>query len=188
MIISNTCVGSYIQRDFIKKPYDNPFCWNIIPAESMKILITDFHNINFKKYKLVKDEKWNFSVIIDDKVKVNYVHYLFSKDDAVPRIKNVDVYYNKIWEYIVEKYEIRTQRMLSSQEEPIFIIGTTWPGNYYNKNEIEKIVSIDTKYKIIVANNNIEVPSKSNVFFHKTNLVLDNEGLAKEIYHNFIFK
>lgn len=166
-------------RDSLKQEYENPFCWNIIDANSMYNLIKNYDNIDFTNYKLVRDEKWQFSIVIDDQVHVKYVHYHFSQFDYKVRVVGVDLFYNKIWEYIVEKYEKRLSRMKS---DPIFIIGTTYPDDFYTLDEIRRICSIDTKYKIVICNNHIKL--NTNHIFLDTNLFKDNVQLAKDIWSN----
>ena len=183
-IISNTCIGSYIQRDCLKQKYSNPFCWNIIKAPEMIKLIKHWDSINFQNYEIVKDKNWRFSVIIDGLVKVDFVHYLFSANDDVPRKRGVEIFYNKIWEYIAEKYEERTKRMLELKEDPIFIIGTSYPYDFYSEAEIKTICKIQTRYKIIICNNHIKL-DYPNVLFLDTNLYQDNEQLAKDIWSEY---
>ena len=87
----------------------------------MLFLIQNWNIINFKNYELVKDNNWNFSIIINEKVKVQYVHYIFDPNAKTVQMHcNVrgDIKYCKIWEYIIQKYEERLNRMLKKKEEP----------------------------------------------------------------------
>ena len=140
-IISNSCLGSYITRDYLNEPYSNPFCWSVIDDVSIINLIKNYKNINFNKYELTKDKNWNFYITIDKLVKVWYVHYRFSKNDNKIRKNDVDVFYNRIWEYIIKCYETRLKRM---KEEPIFVLGSSWGGGALSKDEIYKINNIKT--------------------------------------------
>lgn len=176
-IISNTCIGSYIMRDCLKQPYENPFCWNIIDAESMYNLIKNYDKINFKNYELKKDDKWNFWIEIDNQVKVKFVHYHFSSRDTKIRKNNVDLFYNRIWEYIIDCYEKRLSRM---KDKPIFIIATSFPHDFYSEEEIKKICSIETPYKIVICNNHIKLNTPH--IFLDTKLFENNEQLAKDIW------
>ena len=188
-IIANTCIGADIYKYHLKMPYQTPFCWNTIDDNSMFNLISNYDTINFKKYELIKDKNWNFSILINDLVKVNYVHYHFSKNDNKIRTDNADVYYNKIWEYIIEKYEERTNRFLQlkNKEEPFFVIGSSWNGQKCKLNTIKKISTIDTNYKILFLvdfNNSIELPK--NCMLYKHNIIHDNPKLAGEIFNKFL--
>lgn len=178
-VISNTCVGAYIMRDCLHHQYENPFCWNIIDPISMYNLIISYDTLNFWNWKLRKDDKWNFSIVIDDRVVVKYVHYHFSPNDATIRTDGVDVFYQKIWEYVVAKYVCRLKRMKSS---PVFVIATSYPDDYFSKEDIERICSIRTNYKIIINNNNINLDKHyDNIVFDSAHFYLDNFALAKHL-------
>lgn len=126
-IVSHNCLGGYLYNNFMKVPYENPFIWTVIDYNSMFNLITKWDTINFKTYKLEKDQNWNFYIVIDNLVKIQFVHYKFD-----PKAKTIignrekvigdTVYYCKIWEYIDEKYTSRLDRMLAKKEPPIFCI------------------------------------------------------------------
>ena len=178
-IISNTCVGSYIMRDCLHQQYVNPFCWNIIDPVSMYNLIKNFNSINFGKWRLQKDDKWIFSIVIDNLVKVKYVHYHFSPNDLTIRSDGVDVFYHKIWEYVVAKYVSRINRM---KETPTFVIATSYPNDYFTKPDIERICSIRTNYKIVINNNNINLDRHyDNIIFDTARYHMDNLALAKHL-------
>lgn len=144
-LISNTCTGALVYRDYFKSPYNNPFCWNFIDAENYYNLIINFENINFSNYDLIRKDTWKFYIKIDNLVTVYYPHYRFSKYyNKVTQIKD-DVFYNKIWEYIVEKYESRAKRMINLNEVPVFIVGSTNKGQLYSKEQFNKFFNITTK-------------------------------------------
>lgn len=146
-IISQNCLAGNIYKNHLKSEFENPFIWTVIDFNSMLYLIQNWNSINFKNYELVKDKNWNFSIIIDEKIKIQYVHYKFN-----PACKNLmkdkigNIYYCKIWEYIVHKYEERMNRMLAKNEEPIFCIcnfNTIFPDAIYTEEQLE----ILSKYK-----------------------------------------
>lgn len=183
-IISNSCLGSYISRDCLKSPYNNPFCWSVIDDNSICNLIKNYQKIDFNKYELTKDKNWNFYITIDKQVKVWYVHYRFSKTDNTIRKDDVDVFYNKIWEYIIDCYEKRIKRMT---ETPIFVLGSSWGGGALTKNSIKSISQIQTNYKIIMTSNvDIDFKLPNNCKYFKHNLFQDNVTLSNQIYENYI--
>lgn len=188
-IIGNTCIGAAIYNEQLKTEYQNPFVWSEIDAESMYNLIKHFDDLNFNDNELQKDENWKFSTIIANKVKVKWIHYIFSPKDTVLRIKAHDAFYNRIWEYIQSRYDARTERMLAQKNEPIFIVGSIHKRHHYSEAEIKKICSLKTNYKIIVANNNMDFSNEfPNVIFHKTSLNEKNANncvLAKEIFETY---
>jgi len=188
-LIANNCVNSDIYKDILKCNFQNPFCWQIMDDESMFNLINEYKRINFNSYELIKDNGWNFSIIIDGKIKVDYVHYRFSETDTELRIVGSDVFYNKIWEYIVEKYEKRTKRLYQTNEEPIFIIGSTYKNKFCDLKTIKKMLYLNTNYKIIFVIHNdvtIDFNLPENFIIHKTKLINNNQQLAKELYDKIL--
>lgn len=122
-IISHNCIGARIYQEK-KIEYGNPFMWSIIPPDDFWYLYNHYDEINFENIKLTKVKNDNV-LIIDDKIRVFYVHYRFDANAKTPirRIKDgVDVYYNKIDEYIVEKYRKRLERMTEQKAKPLFIV------------------------------------------------------------------
>ena len=188
-IISNSCVGAFLTRDYLKEEFSNPFVWSYIDIESFYNLIKNYDNINWFNYELVKDNNWNFSIIIDKQIKVEYPHYKFDKNAIKPRYntgnEHRDVFSNKIWEYIVEKYEIRTKRMLEKREKPLFLLATCYDYNIkifnhkYDINWINKIDSLPDTYKIILVSKYFIFNNKKcYTYKHSKN----NIELANEIY------
>lgn len=113
-IITNNCLGGFIYRDILKEEYKNPFIWTSINHLDLIDLIENFDTINFVNIMIDRDGKElgnNFITIIDDKYKIYNHHVWFSAKDNEPRIEGNNVFYNKPWEYIVEKYEKRLKRM-----------------------------------------------------------------------------
>jgi len=186
-LISNTCLGAALYN-IIGEEYENPFCWNVIDFKSICNLIRDFNTIDFNNYELKKDNMWHFSIIIDRKVIVNYVHYKFSKDCTKLTKINVDIFWNKIWEYITTKYDERLARMLKMKKNPIFIIGSIHKSHFYTEEQITDVCKLCTekKYKLVVVNNNFDFSDRfPNVMFIKTDRSeeeLNNIDFAKEIY------
>ena len=125
-IIANSCVGGYLYRDYCRCNYQTPFIWNLIDFKSMYNLISNFRNLNFKDYDIKKDRNWNFSIIIEKVIEVKYIHYKFDPHANNVIHKGIDVYSNKIWEYIAEKYEKRVERMVNNTSTPIFILANGW--------------------------------------------------------------
>lgn len=82
MIIANSCAGSfcYQEEHGIKKSYDNPFVGCTIFGEEYYKLLKYFEDINFNNIKVYtgifpkNNEERNY-LIIDNLVKVWYVHY-----------------------------------------------------------------------------------------------------------------
>ena len=116
----------------------------------MLYLIQNWNNINFKNYELTKDLKWNFSIIIDNNVKIQFVHYKFNpacKKITVDNSRNI--FYYKIWEYIIQKFEERLNRMIEKKEQPIFCIcnfDTIYPDAIYTNEQLNILSKYDNVY------------------------------------------
>ena len=124
-IISNNCVGGFLYN-IKKEKYKNPFIWMRVTGESLKHLILDYDKIDFTNYELTKDNNWNFSIIVDNYITIHYSHYKFDAKYNKPTKVDNCIRSNKIWEYIIEKYEVRCKEMV---EKPIFVI-EAWNGMY----------------------------------------------------------
>lgn len=187
-IISNTCVGAALQRDCIKQEYANPFCWCTIDFNSMYYLIKNYDKINFDDFNLIKNENWRFSIVIENKIQINYPHYKLGKTDKTLRRKGEDIFYYKMWEYVVQKYEERKNRMIKNKEKPIFIIATIHKCQTYNKNQIKELCTLCSKkgYKLIISNLNMdfskEFPLVKFIKTTHTEKEMNNVGFAKTIY------
>lgn len=122
-IISHNCIGARIYQEKGME-YGNPFMWSIIPPDDFWYLYNHYSEIDYSKIKLTKVKNDNV-IVIDDKISVYYVHYRFDKNAKVPtrRIKDgVDIYYDKINEYIIDKYNTRLARMTEQKAKPLFIV------------------------------------------------------------------
>lgn len=152
-LVGNSCVSSYITRDILKQKFVNPFVWNIFDFNSSYNLVKNWDNINFEKFKLVNNFDGTFSILIDDLVKVKYVHYLYSQKDTEIRKENNDVYYNKIQDYVIDKYLSRIKFVRSVS--PIFLFATAnfgldrhKPFTLYEQKLLEML---DCKYPIVIS-------------------------------------
>lgn len=189
-IIGNSCVSSFITNDLLHQQFINPFCWATLDFNSMYNLIKYYDTINWKNYEIIKDNKWMFYTLIDNKVKIRWAHYKFSPKDTKLRKVKPDVNYCKIWEYINEKYNLRIDRMLKYKIEPIFIVGSLHSGHWYTKDQIKKICEIQTNYKIIIVNNNYDFSNEyPNIIFHKTKFKeegkTNNSVISKELFEKY---
>lgn len=121
-IISNNCAGAAIYKYVLNSPYKNPFIWCTTNLEE---LIPHFYEINFARIKLYNespnlDKVWH--IHIDEKIDCRFLHAKFDASKTTPYIHDVDVYYNKIWEYLFDNYRKRVHRMLSDHDIPIYIL------------------------------------------------------------------
>lgn len=151
-IVNNSCIGSYIAKKISPDGFHNPFQWCQIDFASMYHMIKNWDSINWFSYDIIKDDNLAFSLLIDGIINVKYIHYKFDKNAKVVTKKGTEVFYYKIWEYIVDKYETRIKRMLKLNEPPMFILANVHKDeiNHYSIDEQNKIIELN-KYKTIIA-------------------------------------
>lgn len=122
-VISTNCAGSYIMTSGTQ-PLGNPFAWAFTPYKSIRVLLEQFNEINFANIKLSESTRWKgtYTLTIDDIVDIYYIHYHFNPMRITPYKENNDISMCNIWEYIIDKYLLRTKRMIRNGEQPSFLI------------------------------------------------------------------
>lgn len=141
-IISSNCFAGYLYRDLLHYRYENPFIWTCIHNDDFLFLLEHFDEINFRNYEILKqtNDLYKFKIRIDNKFEVFYNHHIFSKEYNIPTKIGINVFYNKIWEYIKEKYEYR----LTLMSKHIDLVAVDDFGGY----DIKKIYTICKQKKI----------------------------------------
>lgn len=160
-LIANSCIGSYIQRDYLKQELVNPFTWATVSIPDMKKLVFNYDKINFRNYRLITLNGVKY-ISVDNRFVIKYVHYRYDKRSENKKIVNrngsVTVFWDRIDQYILEKYKIRVERMLKNNLEPIFIIGNFFKDQYINFEDAKDIAS-KSKYKIIFISDDVKFES-----------------------------
>lgn len=164
ILIGNNCLVGYIYRDILMQEYQTPFIWSRIWNEDFIKLLEHYKEIDFENFELKKVNKKinnkdnDFYILLDDTVKIFYEHYKFDKNYNKPsEVDNIDIHYNKIWEYIYEKFKIRCERM-SKSEKPIIIFNDHDPT--YDPLKIIKICE-EKNYRLLAFTDRIK---KKNAF------------------------
>lgn len=164
--ISHNCVSGrmYQQKNIAN---GNPFVWCMITPDDFWYMYCNYDKINFNNIEIGKD-KSSIKITIDGKVSVLYPHYKYSRDCQNPTKKSeIDIFYNKIDEFVVEKYRTRLKRMVGN---PLFIVtDREFPElTQYNfsKNDLMKYVGrkdcvVAVYDKSIEGNNVIYLPKKN---------------------------
>ena len=185
-IIGNSCIASYITRDCLQQQFENPFTWCIMDYTSCYNLVKYYSKINYLNFKLCSNGLTNFSIIVDGLVTIQYVHYHFDAKCNTPTIINNDVYYNKIWEYIISKYVSRVNRMLSYQHDPIFIFATAnyglarhIPFTYDQQTELD---NLNSPYPIVISFGNMVTNSRLHVIPQTTAYIDNGLNISKYIF------
>ena len=165
-LIGNCCISNHL-ANLANEGNSNPFTWIDMDFNSLLYLITHWENINWKDYELSREKHPYYKnhnlyeIIIENKIHLKYVHYLFDKTATTLKTQPPNTYYCRIWEYIVQKYEERTKRMLARNEKPVFI--TEWEHLDYDESAFWKIEKEDLKYKLVVItyNKNLKTNNKN---------------------------
>ena len=113
-------------------------------------------NIN-KIYDFIENmNNTYFCVKIHDNIKSYFIHY-HQRNDCCGTIKhNIDVYSNNIIEYANTKVSKRTDRMLSLNEEPMFIFETRPRPRFnanYNEDDVYDFINLNNQSKQSKAKN-----------------------------------
>ena len=151
-LIGNCCISNHV-AELCGEGHTNPFTWVDLDFESMFHLMNHWDTINWSKIRLEEHQHpyWEgkiYWLIVDNKVTIRYVHYLFDPLAKSPSVVGADVRYHRIWEYIVDKYVERTKRMLALCNNPAFVI--EWGHMDYNSNNWQRLVASNTQYKIAI--------------------------------------
>lgn len=119
ILISNDCCAGYIYKYTLKTKFNSPTIWSSLCFNDFYYLVKNYNKINFLNYEINRDDPnklEKFYIYIDNNIKLYFNHYRFDINEKVPKQDGINVYYNKIWEYIVEKYKIRTERMKTDNQ------------------------------------------------------------------------
>ena len=177
-IISHNCVNGRLYQ-MLDVEYNNPFVWCVIPPNDFLFLYINYNNIDYTKIKIEKFGN-DYKCIVDGKITIYYVHYKYDEKCTVPTKKTeIDVFYNKIEDYIEEKYFKRLKRMI---EPPIFIVtDREFPGNIYYKFNFTKedLLKYVNKENCIVATCQKDIIGQNVVYVQNKNL--DPKDIAKII-------
>lgn len=190
-LIGNSCIASWITTKLLNQAFINPFTWCIMDFESSYNLVKNWENINFNNYELVKDNNWNFSIIIDKIIKVQYVHYHFDKNANSIISKNNDIFYNKIWEYIIDKYVQRINRMLELKIEPVFMFACAKDADNkrssFTIQQQKMLEELNTKYKIILSFDNMIQSKNFTCIEQNKNFKFNDIEMAAYIFNKLNF-
>lgn len=157
-IIANDCAGAYLYQDQYKCDFMNPFIWNSIDFTNFCQLIQYYDTLNFNHIECVIETNNSGicfqkslcpKIIIDNKVEVNYFHYIEDKRYSSPTKVKCYTAIDDVKKYAIDCYNRRLEKMSG---EPIFIWDVT-KIKWYNKlseNPIDRIKEINSKYTVII--------------------------------------
>lgn len=189
-LIGNSCVSAFISKLCLKETYNNPFCWCKMDFDSIYNLIKDYDKINFENVEFIKDGNI-YTAIIDGKVRVKYIHYIEDNSLTELTFEKSNVKGPNIIEYVKEKYFSRLKKM---NDEPIFILAAGyWQEYYLNDEQIQKLIDLNSKYKIIISmpnskNNKLKSQQNVRILNHNFKMGLDGVHRILAVYiSNYFF-
>ena len=154
-IIANNCIGARLYQ-ITKKQFPNPFMWMTFSSiDDYVKLIENYDNIDLNnptfELETYKENKHkSVLVTLDNDIKLHYIHYIQddTKDNPVKE-SNTNILYKDILTYSKEKWFKRVNRI---NEEPIFLysFNNLDINNTFYLKLVNKILNINTKYKIII--------------------------------------
>lgn len=123
-IISNNCCGGFCYK-YTNTEYNNPFMFASTQYKHLMYLLLG--QINFAKFAIEETidpcgKGKCYDIIVDNKIRICYVHHI--RDDAysIPTISGINVYYRYIYKYLVDRYIARCKRMCALNEKPVFLL------------------------------------------------------------------
>ena len=161
-IISNDCTAGFIYK-FLGKKFPHPFIWSLFEYNDFIVFIKQFNNINYRNIEIVnsillKNNRYNikykkiwkdtYTILIDNKVAVNYIHHHNKKNAQTIEIKKHDLYFCDMKNYLKETYLKRTNRMYEKNVDDIIIL--LYKNLAFNDDEFRNLIYMKTKYKKIV--------------------------------------
>lgn len=196
-LISNDCIGAYLYRDCFKTEYKNPFIWSSINIDNFLILYEFYDRIDFSSYKcdvvvnnsgICKQNSLIPKIIIDNKVEVNYFHYIQDEKYNQPTRNDGYTLINDVKGYAIDCYKERLNLM---NETPIFIWDVT-SCKWYNKsgkNPVSVFNKISDKYQLIIYSDSVKTDINGRVTtLYKTNGSFEVNVSANNIYNKIFNK
>lgn len=196
-IIANDCIGAYLYQDWYKCDFMNPFIWNSIDFTNFYQLIQNYDTLNFNNIDCIVETNNSGicfqkslcpKIIIDNKIEVNYFHYIEDKKYNSPTKVKGYTAINNVKKYAIDCYNRRLEKMSGN---PIFIWDVT-RAQWYNKqfvNPIDKIKEINSKYTVIVYSPKIKTDFNSiPILLNKTNGDFEVNQSAANIYKIYLSK
>lgn len=130
ILISNHCNAGFTYK-LLGEEYLSPFCWCYTPISSLINLVNKWYSVNWTNIKMDKCVNRRefitygalsykldktFYMNVDDTGVISYPHYVFDQNAHTPTVCGFDVAYDKIWEYIYEKYITRVKKCAQSMK------------------------------------------------------------------------
>lgn len=156
-LISQNCLAAEIYK-IMNCAYQNPFASTVIQFDSMKYLIENWDNIDFDNPKVELTDDNYPVIILNEKCRIEYVHYRQSKEFDIPRKEGAYIFYKDCVSLVLEKYNRRLARMKTNTEKPVFCIcnfKTIYKNSIYTQAQLDELSKFEN-VKILVGTEELE--------------------------------
>lgn len=121
--------------------------WSIVLPQDFRTLVQNFKEFNFSNVELfqqyfepLKDN--TFGLVLDNAIKVLFIHYRYDANAKKPQKKGVDLCYCNIEKYIVDTWHRRTERMKQLSPHFLGVANGLWTAS-----DISKFIELKTPFK-----------------------------------------
>ena len=156
-------------------PYQNPFIFTRIWADDFLKLLREFDTIDFENYILntnsgrLVEEVENFHILLDDKIKIYFKHHRFRSTANSLEFSGPNMYYNKVWEYLIKKWDERIKNLFKNKSKKIIVLDNQ-KGCY--SSIIDPVMELCKikNYKLVIIDDRIKIPDRTGILLlrHKT--------------------
>lgn len=183
LISNNCCGGMYYRLNKIR--FNNPFMWAYCPYRGIGYIMEHLYDINWNNFKLIesKIKQDTYTIMVDNAFPIHYVHYKFNPLMHSPKVithgsnKNdewsSDVEWDCIWEYVVQKYRERVDRMIALCEPPCFLLHAEGVDNQNSPVTLRDLAYHQSNFKRIVITSDSKITRNDDIC--KTILVAKRE-------------
>ena len=179
IIIGSNCSGANFYHNYLNIPFYSPFIWSVVPYKSLFILLTEWPNINWFSYKLIDNpnKELTYTLVIDKKIEIHFVHYFYSNKFIEPFYKGASVFSSNIKNFIIKKYTERTNRMFKYADinNPYFIIHQEDSLKTNDLSSLIDICKLDSNYKRVIINDKLK-----NTKYNKNVLIINEKKLLPQ--------
>lgn len=145
-IIASNCVGARLY-EIANQQFTNPFMWSIILPKDFCFLIKNFNQFDFNHIMPINIYWDEFkcdvpALIIDNKIKVIYIHHKQDKNALYPIKHGIDLYYKDIFSYLIDTWKRRIKRLSTKNLHFLAIANIFW-----NTSDIIEFAQLQTPFK-----------------------------------------
>lgn len=170
VIGSNCCAGNYY-HNLLNMRFYSPFIWAVTPYFSIQYMLDHWSEIDWDAFSIVANAQrpLTFSVIVDGKISIHYVHYFYQKQAKTPFTKGASVFFCNIEDFIREKYVERVHRMKTQGDmaNPLFIIHEEAFANGNAVSRLKRIMTTKCAFKRFVVTHSFDL---SGVIYDLSNV------------------